>query len=153
MVALCLWQEHSERPVNLLPRTIDRCPAAKLACMTPLLRIALIAALIMAALNIFFAAGQFGGISALPLWFYLVQLLLFPAFIFNVQLFPQASQTPDFARRVGLYALGWALPFGVYKISQDMLSPAFSLGVSLLTLLVTCLLFGVVMSFLRRPQQ
>lgn len=121
--------------------------------MTPLLRIALIAAVIMAALNIFFAAGQFGGVSALPLWFYLVQLLLFPAFIFNVQLFPQASQTPAFARRVGLYALGWALPFGVYKLSQDMLSPAFSLGVSLITLLVTCLLFGVVMSFLRRPQQ
>ncbi|AWN23214.1 hypothetical protein DKM44_08225 [Deinococcus irradiatisoli] len=120
--------------------------------MNPLLRIALIASLVMAALNVFFAAGQIGGLSALPLWFYLAQLLLIPAFIFNVQLFPQASRTPDFVRRSGLYALGWALPFGVYKLSQDMLSPVFSVGVSLFTLLVTCLLFGVVMAFLRRPQ-
>ncbi|WP_161882137.1 hypothetical protein [Deinococcus alpinitundrae] len=120
--------------------------------MYPLLRIALIAAVIMAALNVFFAASQYGGLNTLPLWFFLSQLLLIPAFIFNVQLFPQASRTADFARRTGLYALGWALPFGVYKLSQDLLSPAFSLGVSLVSLLVTCLLFGVVMSFLRRPQ-
>lgn len=121
--------------------------------MSPLLRIALIASVIMAALNIFFAAGPFGGISALPLWFFLAQLLLIPAFVFNVQLFPQANRTPEFARRVGLYALGWALPFGVYKLTQDLLSPTFSAGVSLMSLLVTCLLFGVVMAFIRRPHK
>ena len=107
----------------------------------------------MAALNIFFSAGQHGGLSNLPLWFYLAQLLLIPAFIFNVQLFPQASRTPGFAQRVGLYALGWLLPFGVYKLSADLLSPVFSLGVSLTSLLVICLVFGVIMAYLRRPQR
>ncbi|WP_420596585.1 hypothetical protein [Deinococcus sp.] len=119
--------------------------------MNPFFRFALIAAVVMAALNIFFSASQYGGLGKLPAWFFAVQLLLFPAFIFNVQLFPQATRTPEFAKRTGLYALGWLFPFGVYKLSADLLSPAFSLGPSLISLIVTCLVFGVIMAFLRRP--
>ncbi|WP_293912045.1 hypothetical protein [Deinococcus sp.] len=110
---------------------------------------ALVAAVIMAALNVAFSAGQYG-LSALPGWFYLAQMFLIPAFILNVQLFPRANSAPQFAVRAGLYALGWALPFSVYKLSQDLLSPAFSLGASLISLVVTCALFGVLMAYLRR---
>jgi hypothetical protein len=110
---------------------------------------ALVAAVIMAGLNILFSAGQYG-LSALPGWFYVAQLFLIPAFILNVQLFPRANAAPQFATRAGLYALGWALPFSVYKLSQDLLSPAFNLGFSLVSLVVTCLIFGLIMAYLRR---
>ncbi|SEI58099.1 hypothetical protein SAMN04488058_10138 [Deinococcus reticulitermitis] len=119
--------------------------------MAPLLlRSALIMGLLIAALNTLFAGLSFG-FDRLPLWFYAVQLLLLPAMLIPLRIFPQAAQTPEFLRRAGRYALGWAVPFAIYKFSADALDPAFSPPVSLVSYLVTGALFALIFAALRRP--
>lgn len=119
--------------------------------MAPLLlRSALIMGLLIAALNIVFA-GLHYGFAGLPLWFYAAQLLLLPAMLIPLRAFPQAAQTPDYLRRAGRYALGWAVPFAVYKFSGDALDPAFSPPASLISYLFTVALFALIFAAIRRP--
>lgn len=116
-----------------------------------LLRSALMTGLIIGVLNIVFAGLQFG-FSSLPIWFYLAQLLLIPAMLLPMRFFPQAAMTSNFMERAGLYALGWAVPYAVYKFAGDAVSPTFSPQSSLVTYLITVLIFGVAFAIIRAPK-
>ena len=115
------------------------------------LRTALVTGLLIGLVNIAFAGWQ-SGFSTLPLWFYLCQLLLLPAMLIPMQLFPQAALTAAYLPRAGLYALGWAVPYALYKFSSDALTPAFDPLASFVSYLVTVLLFGLIFAVLRAPK-
>lgn len=115
------------------------------------LRAALMTGLIIGVLNIVFAGMQFG-FAALPLWFYLAQLLLIPAMLLPIRFFPQAAMTTQFLERAGLYALGWAVPYAVYKFAGDAVSPAFNPQASLVTYLITVIVFGLLFAVIRAPK-
>ncbi|WP_291429648.1 hypothetical protein [Deinococcus sp.] len=117
----------------------------------PLLRTALITGLVIAAVNIVFAALDYG-LDRLPWWFYVAQLLLIPAMTLPMRYFPQASVTPEYGRRAGLFALGWAVPYAVYKFTGDVLSPAFNPAASLVGYVIAVALFSLIFAALRRPQ-
>ncbi|WP_221088559.1 hypothetical protein [Deinococcus aquaedulcis] len=120
--------------------------------MNPLLlRTALITGVVIGLLNIVFAALDYG-LENLPLWFYAAQLLLLPAMILPMRYFPQASGTRDFLQRAGLFALGWAVPFAIYKFAHDVLSPVFDPVASLISYVVTVLLFSLIFAAIRRPK-
>lgn len=114
-------------------------------------RSAVISGLLIGALNIVFAGTQYG-FNALPIWFYLAQLLLIPAMLLPMRYFPMASMTSDFLSRAGLYALGWAVPYAIYKFSGDALSPGFNPVNSLLSYLVIVVVFSLVFAVLRAPK-
>lgn len=106
---------------------------------------------VIGAVNIVFA-GVENGFANLPIWFYLVQLLLIPAMIFPSRLFPQAAVTKNYLQRAGLYALGWAVPYAVYTFSSDALSIAFDPVRTLLKYLLMVVIFGAVFAVLRAPK-
>ena len=114
-------------------------------------RAALGTGLIIGVVNLLFSGWEYG-FRSLPLWFYLMQLLLLPAMLLPMQLFPQASMTRDFFKRAGLFALGWAVPYAIYKLSADALSLNFSPLSSLLGYLLMLLFFGVLFAVLRAPK-
>lgn len=116
-----------------------------------LLRTALITGLVIGAVNIAFAGLEYG-FAELPLWFYLVQLLLLPAMLFPMRLFPQAATTKNFLQRVALYALGWAVPYAVYTFSSDALYLAFDPARTLVKYLLMVTVFGVLFAVLRAPK-
>ena len=113
-------------------------------------RTALITGLVIGALNIVFGGLEYG-FARLPIWFYLVQLLLIPAMLVPMFYFPQAAVARDFPRRALYFALGWAVPFAIYKFSLDVLSPSFSPAASLLSYVVVIVIFSLVMAALRKP--
>lgn len=120
--------------------------------MNPLLlRSMLVTGLLIAVLNVTFAVIEYG-FAILPPWFWLAQLLLLPAMLGPVWLFPQAMQTRSYLNRAGLYALGWAAPYAVYKLTGDALHPGFSAGASLIAVVITCILFGLIFAAIRKPQ-
>nr|WP_103127967.1 hypothetical protein [Deinococcus aerius] len=120
--------------------------------MNPLLlRSLVVTGLLIAALNVVFAGVEYG-FGRLPLWFWLTQLLLIPAMLVPARMFPEAAATRAYPRRAGLYALGWLAPYAVYKFTGDALRPDFNANASLLAVVVTCLLFGLIFAALRRPQ-
>lgn len=107
--------------------------------------------LLIAALNVLFAGVEYG-LAQLPLWFWLSQLLLIPAMLAPARLFPQAMASRNYLTRAALYALGWAAPYAVYKFTGDALRPTFSPTASLMGVVVTCALFGLIFAALRRPR-
>lgn len=117
-----------------------------------LLRSLVVAGLLIAALNIVFAGVEYG-FGRLPLWFWLTQLLLVPAMLVPARMFPEAAATRFYPRRAGLYALGWSVPYSVYRFTGDALRPDFNATASLFTVVLTCLLFGLLFAALRRPQE
>ena len=117
---------------------------------TLLLRTVLVTGLLIAALNVVFTGLEYG-FGSLPLWFWLAQLLLLPAMLAPTRVFPQAAVTRPYLRRAGLFALGWSAPYAVYRLSSDALRPDFNGLASLLSLLVVCLLFGLIFAALRKP--
>ncbi|MBB5296021.1 hypothetical protein E5F05_09530 [Deinococcus metallilatus] len=120
--------------------------------MNPLLlRSMLVTGLLIAALNVIFAGVEYG-FGNLPAWFWLAQLLLIPAMLAPARLFPQAMSTPPYLNRAGLYALGWAAPYAVYKLTGDALRPGFNAGASLISVIFTCILFGLLFAAIRKPQ-
>ena len=119
--------------------------------MNPLfLRSAAGTGLLIAGVNVLFA-GLDHGFERLPLWFYLVQLLILPAMVLPLRMFPQAALTPDYLRRAALYALGWAVPYAIYKFSSDSLNPAMTPAASLVSYLFTVILFALLFAAIRRP--
>ncbi|WP_034384982.1 hypothetical protein [Deinococcus sp. YIM 77859] len=119
--------------------------------MNPLLwRSILLTGLLIAALNVLFAGAEYG-FATLPLWFWLAQLLLIPAMLAPARLFPQAAMTRPYLARAALYGLGWAAPYAVYKFTGDALRPTFSPVASLVGVVLTCLLFGLIFAALRKP--
>lgn len=110
----------------------------------------IVTGLLIAALNVLFS-GVEHGFRALPLWFWLAQLLLLPAMLLPARLFPVAAHTRPFLRRASLYALGWLAPYGVFKVTGDALRPDFNLDASLIGLVVLCWIFGLVFASLRKP--
>ncbi|UBV43901.1 hypothetical protein LAJ19_06725 [Deinococcus taeanensis] len=116
-----------------------------------MLRTALITGAVIGALNIVFAALDYG-LEALPAWFFLAQLLLLPAMLLPMRYFPQAVLTRAFLARAGLYALGWAVPYAIYKFAHDVLSPAFNPLISLASYLVTVVVFSLLFAAIRRPR-
>ncbi|MEF2280449.1 hypothetical protein V3W47_19320 [Deinococcus sp. YIM 134068] len=116
-----------------------------------LLRSMIVTGLLIAALNVVFAGVEYG-FGTLPAWFWLSQLLLIPAMLVPARVFPEAAATPAYARRAGLYALGWSAPYAVYKFTGDALRPGFSADASLFGVVFTCLLFGLIFAAIRRPQ-
>lgn len=116
-----------------------------------LLRTVVITGVVIGVLNIVFAGLEYG-FDGLPLWFYLSQLLLIPAMFIPMRLFAQAAVTPEFLRRASLYALGWAVPYAIYKFAADALNPAFSPAFSLVSYLGTVALFALIFSAIRRPK-
>ncbi|WP_135228521.1 hypothetical protein [Deinococcus fonticola] len=113
---------------------------------------ALISGALIGALNIVFGGLQFG-FPNLPLWFYLAQLLLIPAMLFPMRFFPQASMTQNFVQRTALFALGWAVPYAIYKFSGDALSDTFSPLRSLGSYLWWVLILSAMFAVLRAPQK
>lgn len=116
-----------------------------------LLRSMLVTGLLIAALNVIFA-GLENGFGNLPAWFWLAQLLLIPAMLVPARVFPEAATTRDYLRRGLRYALGWSVPYAVYKFTGDALRPGFSATASLVAIVLTCLLFGLIFAAVRRPQ-
>ncbi|WP_414656940.1 hypothetical protein ACINK0_13225 [Deinococcus sp. VB343] len=114
------------------------------------LRSAVVTGLLIAAVNVLFAGLDYG-FNRLPLWFYLVQLLILPAMLLPLRMFPQAAMTPDYLRRAALYALGWAVPYAIYKFSSDALNPAFTPAASLTGYLFTVMLFALLFAAIRKP--
>lgn len=114
------------------------------------LRSAVVTGLLIAAVNVLFAGLDYG-FNRLPLWFYLVQLLILPAMLLPLRMFPQAAMTPDYLRRAALYALGWAVPYAIYKFSSDALNPAFTPAASLVGYLFTVMLFALLFAAIRKP--
>lgn len=114
------------------------------------LRTVLVMGVTLAALNVLFTGLQFG-FGNLPAWFWLSQLLLLPAMFAPARMFPQAAVTRPYLQRAGLFALGWSAPYAVYRLSSDALRADFNALASLLSLLVVCLLFGLIFAALRRP--
>ncbi|CAM3192328.1 hypothetical protein DESA109040_02035 [Deinococcus saxicola] len=113
-------------------------------------RTALITGLIIGALNIVFGGVEYS-FANLPIWFYLVQLLLIPAMLVPMFYFPQAAVARDFLRRAAYFAMGWAVPFAIYKFSLDVLNPNFSPAASLLSYLVVIAAFSLIMAAVRKP--
>lgn len=116
-----------------------------------LLRTALITGLVIGALNLVFSGLQYG-FDRLPVWFWLAQLLLIPAMLLPMRFFPQAAVTRGFVRRAALYALGWAVPYAIYKFAADALSPAFSPAASLGSYVLMVTVFALLFAAIRRPQ-
>ena len=115
-------------------------------------RSAVVTGLLIALVNVLFA-GLDHGFERLPVWFYLVQLLILPAMALPLRMFPQAALTPDYLRRAALYALGWAVPYAIYKFSSDALNPALSPAASLVSYLFTVILFALLFAAIRRPPE
>lgn len=115
-----------------------------------ILRTALITGVVIAAVNILFAALDYG-LDTLPVWFYLAQLLLLPAMLLPIRYFPQAAVTRELLPRAALYAMGWAVPYAIYKFAHDALSPAFQPAGSLVSYLITVALFSLLFAAIRRP--
>nr|WP_157458195.1 MULTISPECIES: hypothetical protein [Deinococcus] len=115
-----------------------------------LLRTALIAGALIGLLNIVFVALDHG-LPNIPVWFYLAQLLLLPAMLLPMYYFPQAATTRNFLHRAGLFALGWAVPFAIYKLSSDALKPNFDLAAALISYVVTLALLSLLFAAIRRP--
>ncbi len=115
-------------------------------------RTALVTGLIIAALNIVFGGLEYG-FARLPAWFYLAQLLLIPAMLVPMRYFPLAAVTTDFLRRAAYFALGWAVPFAIYKFSLDVLNPLFSPAASLISYLTVIIAFALIMAAVRRPNR
>lgn len=115
-----------------------------------LLRSLAVTGLLIAALNVVFAGVEYG-FGRLPLWFWLSQLLLIPAMLVPARMFPEAAATRSYPRRAGLYALGWSVPYALYRFTGDALRPDFNANASLVTVVLTCLLFGLLFAALRRP--
>jgi hypothetical protein len=115
-------------------------------------RTALVTGLIIAALNIVFGGLEYG-FARLPVWFYLAQLLLIPAMLVPMRYFPLAAVTTDFLRRAAYFALGWAVPFAIYKFSLDVLNPLFSPAASLISYLTVIIAFALIMAAVRRPNR
>jgi hypothetical protein len=116
-----------------------------------LLRTVIFTGVLIGGVNIIFAGVEYG-FAALPIWFYLSQLLLIPAMFIPMRMFAQASITPEFLRRASLYALGWAVPYAIYKFAGDALNPAFSPGFSLASYLITVVLFAAIFAAIRKPK-
>lgn len=116
-----------------------------------LLRSMLVTGLLIAALNVIFAGVEYG-FGTLPAWFWLAQLLLIPAMLVPARMFPEAAAAPTFLRRAGLYALGWSVPYAVYKFTGDALRPGFSATASLVGVVLICALFGLIFAALRRSR-
>lgn len=114
------------------------------------LRTALITGAVIGVLNIVFTGVQYG-FEMLPVWFYLAQLLLIPAMVLPMRLFPQAAVTTDYLRRAGLFAMGWAVPYAIYKFSADALNPLFSPVSSLASYVLLVLVFALLFAAIRRP--
>lgn len=115
-----------------------------------LLRSVLVTGLLIAALNVLFAGFEYS-FGELPLWFWLAQLLLVPAMLAPLRTFPQALLTRPYLSRAGLYALGWLAPYAVYRLSSDALRPDFLAGASLLSVVLVCLIFGLIFAAIRKP--
>lgn len=113
-------------------------------------RTALITGLIIGALNIVFGGFEYG-FDRLPIWFYLVQLLLIPAMLVPMFYFPQAAVARDYLRRAAYFAMGWAVPFAIYKFSLDVLNPNFSPAASLSSYVVVIVAFSLIMAAIRKP--
>lgn len=111
----------------------------------------IVTGLLIAALNIVFAGVEYG-FGALPVWFWLAQLLLIPAMLVPARIFPEAAATRAYPRRAALYALGWLAPYAVYRFTGDALRPLFSAPGSLLAIVFTCVLFGLIFAAIRRTQ-
>ncbi len=114
------------------------------------LRTALLTGLLIGAVNIGFSGWQYG-FDHLPVWFYLSQLLLLPAMLIPMQVFPQAAATKNYMQRAALYCLGWAVPYAVYRFSGDALSLSFDPVSSLTTYLITVIVFGLIFAAIRAP--
>ncbi|MDB5045448.1 MAG: hypothetical protein JWQ08_1498 [Deinococcus sp.] len=115
------------------------------------LRTVIFTGVLIGGLNIVFAGVQYG-FAGLPIWFYLSQLLIIPAMFIPLRLFAQAAVTPEFLRRASLYALGWAVPYAIYKFAGDALNPAFSPVFSLVSYLGTVILFAGIFAAIRKPK-
>lgn len=113
-------------------------------------RTALITGLVIGAINIVFGGIEYS-FARLPIWFYLVQLLLIPAMLVPMFYFPQAAVARDYLRRAAYFAMGWAVPFAIYKFSLDVLNPNFSPAASLLGYLVVIAAFSLIMAAVRKP--
>ncbi|GGO23180.1 hypothetical protein GCM10008949_11160 [Deinococcus humi] len=113
-------------------------------------RTALITGLVIGALNIIFGGVEYG-FARLPIWFYLAQLLLIPAMLVPMFYFPQAAVARDFMRRAAYFAMGWAVPFAIYKFSLDVLSPTFSPAASLISYIFVIAAFSLIMAAVRKP--
>ena len=116
----------------------------------PFLRTALITGAVIAVVNIVFASLGYG-LPNLPWWFYAAQLLLLPAMLLPIRYFPQAAVTRELLPRAALYAMGWAVPYAIYKFAHDALSPAFQPAGSLVSYLITVALFSLLFAAIRRP--
>ena len=113
---------------------------------------ALISGVLIGLLNIVFSGLQFG-FSNLPLWFYAAQLLMIPAMLFPMRFFPQAGVTENFVQRTALFALGWAVPYAIYRFSGDALSENFDPLRSLGSYLWLMVILSVAFAVLRAPRK
>lgn len=116
-----------------------------------LLRTVVFTGILIGGVNIIFAGVEYG-FATLPIWFYLSQLLLIPAMFIPLRMFAQAAVTPEFLRRASLYALGWAVPYAIYKFAGDALNPAFSPVASLAGYVITVILFAGIFAAIRKPK-
>lgn len=116
-----------------------------------LLRSMLVTGLLIAALNVVFAGVEYG-FGNLPAWFWLAQLLLIPAMLVPARMFPEAAATRAYPRRALLFALGWLAPYAVYRFTGDALRLTFNPTATLFTIVLTCVLFGLIFAAFRRPQ-
>lgn len=112
----------------------------------------LMSGVLIGALNIMFSGLQYG-FPSLPWWFYAAQLLLIPAMLFPMRFFPQAALTQNFVQRTALFALGWAVPYAIYKFSGDVLNEAFTPLRSLGSYLWFMVILSMVFAVLRAPRK
>lgn len=115
-------------------------------------RSAVVAGLVVAAVNILFTGLEYG-FGNLPLWFYAMQLLLLPAMLLPLHFFPLAGQTQNFLHRMALFAQGWAVPYAIYRLSADAMSLTFSPLGSFISYLVMLLMLSALFAVLRTPKK
>lgn len=120
--------------------------------MSSRLTSALISGALIGLLNIVFSGLQFG-FASLPWWFYVAQLLLIPAMLFPMRFFPQAALTSNFVQRTALFALGWAVPYAIYRFSGDALSENFDPLRSLGSYLWLMVILSIAFAVLRAPRK
>lgn len=117
----------------------------------PLPRALLVTGLLLAVVNVLFAGTQYG-FARLPAWFWLSQLLLIPAMLGPLRLFPQAMSARTYLPRAGLFALGFAAPYAVTQFTERALSPAFSAGQTLFNVVFFCGLMGLFFAAVWKPR-
>ncbi|EYB68731.1 hypothetical protein DEIPH_ctg017orf0069 [Deinococcus phoenicis] len=117
----------------------------------PLLRSLLLTGLLIAAVNVIFAGVEYG-FGNLPAWFWLAQLLLLPAMLGPLRLFPHVLAVRPYLARAGRFALGFAAPYAVMQFTERALRPDFSAGLTLFNVVFFCLLMGLFCAAIYKPR-